>query len=98
MATSRYGSDPRLNLGQQLGTAESTLALRKAISTGNVRFVNKIIATGNDRLDTIAGDIYGDAKYWWVLAVASGIGWGLQVPPGTIINVVSLEDVNTYVR
>lgn len=98
MATSRYAIDPRLNLGQQLGTAESTLSLRKAISSGSIPIINKIIATGNDRLDTIAGDVYGDAKYWWVLAVASGIGWGLQVPPGTVINVVSLEDVNTYVR
>lgn len=97
MALSRYTSDPRLSLGQQLGTSESILALRRAIRNGTVPFVNKIIATGNDRLDAIAGSVYGDARYWWVLAVASGIGWGLQVPPGTVINVISLEDVNTYV-
>ena len=98
MTLSRYINDPRINLGQQLGTSESILALRRAIKSGTVPFVNRMILTGTDRLDTIAGDFYGDARYWWVLAVASGIGWGLQVPPGTIINFISLEYVNTYVR
>jgi len=41
----------------------------------------------NERLDTIAIDAYGSASYWWVIAAASGIGWGLQVPPGTIIRI-----------
>lgn len=98
MARSRYIGDPRIDLGQQLGTAEATLALRSAVKTGQINIVDRIIATGSDRLDTLSGTIYGDARYWWVLAIASGIGWGLQVPAGTVINVISLEDVNTYVK
>ena len=40
-----------------------------------------------ERLDTIAGKIYGDSNYWWVIAAASGIGWPLQVPPGTLLRI-----------
>jgi len=36
-----------------------------------------------ERLDTIAGRVYGNARLWWIIAAASGIGWPLQVPPGT---------------
>jgi nucleoid-associated protein YgaU len=50
-------------------------------------------STVDDRLDTLAGSLYGDARYWWVIAAASDIGWGLQIPPGTIIRVVDLVDV-----
>ena len=35
----------------------------------------------------IAGDAYNDSSLWWVIAAASGIGWGLQVPPGTVIRI-----------
>ena len=46
------------------------------------------------RLDQISGESYGDAGYWWVIAAASGIGWGMQVPPGTLIKIPdSLEKV-----
>ena len=38
-----------------------------------------------ERLDVIAGDYYGDGTFWWVIAAASGIGWSLQVPPGTYL-------------
>lgn len=98
MATSRYGTDPRINLGQQLGTPDSMLLLKRAMKEGRVPVVSSFTLTGNDRLDSLAGTVYGDAKYWWVLAVASGIGWGLQVPPGTVINVVDLSSALLYVR
>ncbi len=42
---------------------------------------------GGERLDTIAADQYGDSQYWWVIASATGIGWCLQVPPGTTIRI-----------
>ena len=40
-------------------------------------------------MDIIAHSEYGDGRLWWVIAAASGIGWGLQVPPGTIIKMPS---------
>ena len=42
-----------------------------------------------ERLDYLAGIYYGDSSFWWVLAAASGIGYALQVPPGTVIRVPS---------
>ena len=71
------------------------MTLRSGINSGSIPIVKKITATGQDRLDSLAGSVYGDAKYWWVLAVASGIGWGLQIPPGTIINIIRLSDIET---
>jgi nucleoid-associated protein YgaU len=55
---------------------------------------SQTITTGAQRLDTIAGREYGDGRYWWIIAAASNIGWGLQVPPGTIIKIPQLDAVN----
>ena len=41
----------------------------------------------NQRLDRIAHDAYGDGRLWWIIAAASGIGWWLQAPPGTLIKI-----------
>lgn len=90
---SRYSKDPRINLGEQLGTRRLVDILRASVKTGAIPIVSTIIATGDDRLDTLAGSIYGDARYWWVLAAVSGIGWGLQIPPGTVIKVINISDV-----
>ena len=98
MAFSRHSRDTRISLGTQLGTANSILLLKNAIRDGLVPIVNQIIATGDDRLDTLAGNYYGDSRYWWILAAASGIGWGLQVPAGTVINVIKLDDALAIVR
>lgn len=98
MAFSRYSRDIRISLGTQLGTANSILLLKNAIRNGLVPIVNQVIATGDDRLDTLAGNYYGDSRYWWILAAASGIGWGLQVPAGTVINVIKLDDALAIVR
>lgn len=97
MAFGRYTNDPRLNLGDQLGTSKAAARIRREIKIGRMPITNTIILTGDDRLDTLAGSIYGDSSYWWVLAAASNIGWGLQVPPGTQINIVSLSDVQKVV-
>lgn len=97
MALNRYSNDPRINLGDQLGTHAALTLIRRAIKTGRFPIVDRLVATGEDRLDTLAGTIYGDARYWWVLAAASDIGWGMQVPPGTIINIVSLSDIQKAV-
>jgi hypothetical protein len=38
---------------------------------------------GGERLDVIAGRMFGDSGQWRVIAAANGIGWSLQVQPGT---------------
>jgi hypothetical protein len=90
---SRYKLDSRLSRGSQFGTAEAVSSIRQAIRVGSLQIISKLILTGDDRLDTLAGSIYGDAKYWWVLAASSNIGWGMQVPAGTQINIVDIRRV-----
>ena len=97
MAFSRYKIDNRINGGDQLGTAQATFLIRNAIANGSLPIAKILNTTGHDRLDSIAGVVYGDAKYWWVLAAASGIGWGMQVPPNTVINVPDLKYVERLV-
>lgn len=92
MTLSRYSRAPRLDLGAQMGTSEAAAVIRSAIKNGTITF-NQIVVRGAERLDTIAGDVYGDSRYWWILAAASDIGWGLQVPVGTLINVPALGDI-----
>lgn len=93
MGTSRYTADDQISFGNQLATARVVTSIRSGIRDGRISVIRQVIATGSDRLDTLAGTIYGDARYWWVLAAASNIGWGLQIPPGTIINVIRLSDI-----
>jgi nucleoid-associated protein YgaU len=51
-----------------------------------------------ERLDVIAAKSYGSSHLWWVIAAASGIGWGMQIPPGTLLKIpVSLSQVDMYV-
>lgn len=56
------------------------------VTTGAIKVTARKLERG-ERLDTIAVDAYGSASYWWVIAAASGIGWGLQLPPGTIVRI-----------
>jgi hypothetical protein len=92
MAISRYARTPRLAFGTQHGTSFVITRIRSAVKDGTLP-VDEILLRGAERLDTLAGEIYGDARYWWVLAATSDIGWGLQVPPGTVIKIPQLEAV-----
>ena len=58
-----------------------TTELTKAIPLEDIPFY--YIVQEGDRLDAIAGRFYGDGRLWWIVAASSGIGWWLQVPPGT---------------
>ena len=92
MAINRYQTDEVFGANKSYGTAQATGIIRTAVNNGTLLFETVTLA-GAQRLDTLAGDIYGDATLWWVLAAASNIGWGLQVPPGTVISVPRIEDV-----
>jgi len=88
---SRYRSAPVLGLGRQYGTSKSIAIIRSGITSGLIPLVDVVTSTGNQRLDQLAAFYYKDARFWWVLAAASDIGWGLQIPPGTVI---SIPDIN----
>jgi len=92
MTISRYSSDGVLEFGKYYGTAKTILALRNGISTGNIR-ITQALLRGGERLDTVAHEIYGDGTLWWIIAIASDIGWCTQVPAGTLINIPDPGDV-----
>ena len=96
MPFSRYTRTPILAYGQQYGTGRAQASIRSAIATGLVQ-TKQVVLRGRERLDTMAGVLYGDARLWWVLAAASNIGWGLQVPPGTLLQVPNLNQVAALV-
>ena len=89
----RYDASNKIDRGNQQGTSFTISRIRQGIKNGSIPLVGQIVATGADRLDTLAGTVYGDARYWWVLAAASDIGWGLQVLPGTLINIIDLRRI-----
>lgn len=97
MAFSRYARDGLGVSGEGLTLARAVPFIRRAIKSGRIIPQLTLTTTQADRLDTIAGEVYGDGRYWWVLAAASDIGWGLQVPPGTIINVIDLQTVERFI-
>jgi hypothetical protein len=92
MAISRYQKDTIMGSPQRLSTAEAVLRVRQAQASG--RFTTReLVLSEGQRLDHIAGQLFGDGGLWWVIAATSGIGWGLQVPPGTRLLIPT--DINT---
>ena len=81
----RYIRDRRI-AGGKLETAITVRALRRAKEFGLLTTFEVIIKE-SQRLDHLAHEHLGNAQFWWVLAALSDIGWGMQVPPGTIIRV-----------
>tara|TARA_R110000824_G_C14966130_1_gene652583 strand:+ start:148 stop:450 length:303 start_codon:yes stop_codon:yes gene_type:complete len=85
-AISRYAYLPRINGGKTIGSSFASVKIRSAIASGRIDYTPYEIKQGQ-RLDHIAGSAYGDSGLWWVIAAASGIGWCLQVPPGTLLKI-----------
>lgn len=93
MALSRYANDLRIKGGKLLQSNESIVRIRNAVRRGSVLVQERTLQEG-ERIDIIAGQLYGDGRLWWIIAAASGIGWMLQVPPGTLLRIpLSLEQV-----
>ena len=86
MARSRYTFTTRINEGTGINGWSGGLSIFSAVQSGELE-ASTVVLTQGQRLDHIAGQFYGDGRYWWVVAAASGIGWALQCPPGTIIKV-----------
>lgn len=79
---SRYRRAPKIKSGQAFGTYTAGNIIYRAFQQGAID-VDFMVLTESERLDHIAGKFYGDGSLWWIIAAASKIGWGLQVPPGT---------------
>lgn len=83
---SRYVNDSTIKGGTVLQSANAVMRIREAIKTGAITLRVHVVKE-NERLDHIAGRFYGDGRYWWLIAAASNIGWALQVPAGTRLNI-----------
>tara|TARA_Y100001963_G_scaffold160093_1_gene267777 strand:- start:30107 stop:30403 length:297 start_codon:yes stop_codon:yes gene_type:complete len=86
MAIGRYTFTSKIKGGKGFATSITSARIYRACNTGQIEFTTTILR-GGERLDTLAANIYGSSSMWWVLAAASGIGWGLQCPPGTLVRI-----------
>jgi nucleoid-associated protein YgaU len=86
MTIRRYRRAPIIKNGSTVGTGRSGYMIFKAAERGRVE-TNEYISREGDRLDTLAGKFYGNGTLWWIIAAASGVGWFLQVPPGTVLRI-----------
>lgn len=97
MALRRYGRTRIILGGKRYATPQGVVAIRRAVQSGVIPIVIHVTSDA-ERLDTIAGRKYGNGKLWWIIAAASGIGWALQVPPGTRLLVpTNLNDIANVV-
>lgn len=94
---SRYTNDDPIRDGKVRRTATAVDRIRNAVRRGSFQTTERVLKEG-ERLDQIAGQLYGDGSLWWVIAATSNIGWHLQAPPGTILRVpLNISDVLRYV-
>ena len=98
MAIRRYNRTPIIKGGTQFGTSDIRDIIKNAVDAGTIGFTERQLKE-NERLDIIAGQEYGDATLYWVIASASGIGWALQVPPGTLLRIpIDINEVASLVE
>ena len=79
----RYNRDLRI-AGGKLQTAQAVTRIRRARDF-NLLETKQVVLTSSQRLDHLAHEYLGNSRLWWVLAALSDIGWGMQLPAGTII-------------
>jgi len=89
MALSRYSFTKKgikANGKRYTSISNASTRIFKAVETQQISYTVHVLEEG-ERLDYLAGIYYRDSSLWWVLAAASGIGYALQVPPGTVIRI-----------
>ena len=85
MSTGRYFFQPTIDR-TYLSTPDLSTRIYAAVDAGTINASVSQLES-NTRLDIIAFEAYGDATLWWIIAAASGIGWSMQLSPGTYIRV-----------
>lgn len=96
MAIRRYARSNILGVNKQFGTSRAIQAIRNGIASGLIKFRTQRVLD-RQRLDSIAEVEYGNGKHWWIIAAASEIGWGLQVPPEIVLRIPNLDDVASVI-
>ena len=88
MAIGRYSFVNKIGVSGKTTIATNNVSgiIYRAANSGLISISKHVLQEG-ERLDSISGKFYGDGNFWWVIAAASGIGWALQVPPGTLLRI-----------
>lgn len=95
MGLNRYSFSPqgKNSSGQNfISKSNVNYKIFNAVELGLINSSTHVLEEG-ERLDYIAGLNYGDSSLWWVIAAASGIGYALQVPPGTLLRIPNITEV-----
>lgn len=82
----RYSFSRRIDGDKAIAASTASTIIYRATINGDLRVVERVLEEG-ERLDSISQEVYGSPTMWWIIAAASGIGWALQVPPGTLLRV-----------
>ncbi len=88
MSLSRYAFTRKLRRNRYYGTSRANNKIYRAVNNEIIAYETIFLKQGQ-RLDHLAHAYYQDSGLWWVIAAASGIGWALQVPPGTTLKIPS---------
>ena len=83
-------------IGKRFRTSTVCLRIRQNIDNGSIQYTT-YITKENERLDILAGIYYGDGRLWWIIAAASQIGFGLQMPSNTKLFIPKLEDAVRFI-
>ena len=86
MGFSRYTFTPKIMGRTILATSTANTRIFNGVINGSIPYTSQILKE-NQRLDHIAANAYGSGDMWWIIAAASGIGWCLQCPAGTILRI-----------
>ena len=82
----RYTKAAPINRGEGKSNPRVSSKIYKGVLAGRISYKAQRLKQAQ-RLDHIAAEFYGNSSFWWIIAAASGIGWNLQVPPGTLIRI-----------
>lgn len=84
-ANSRYANNQVVALNQD-GQVINVIVPSQPVTT-TFTYVSHMV-TGNDRLDNLANQYFGDPTQWWQISNANPewIDW-TAVPPGTVIRI-----------
>jgi len=98
---SRYSFIPSLknDEGKDFkSTNKINARIRSAVLRSDIEFKTHTVQEG-ERLDSLAQLYLKSSEYWWIIAAASGIGWSLQIPPGTLLQIpLGVDDIVRYLR
>lgn len=96
MTINRYARTPIFGVNARYGISFAIPTIRTNIEQGNIRYT-EYVSKEKDRLDILAGKVYGDSRLWWIIAAASNIGFASQVPPGIALKIPNIQDIIRWV-